>query len=432
MQKLLILVVAVLLYSCNGTNPLQRVLDPPPYKKYVQSLKTAELDQTAMARAWVAAGEQVLEDSVIINLPFAESGYFKASEPEARSYRFDAKEGQVLTVNGAVVAKHDSKLFLDLFIWKDNDWLSLAHADSTLALTHEFEKDFSCMIRIQPELLIDAYYTLNISLTPVLINPVAGASNKSIGSFYGASRDGGKRTHEGVDIFAKKGTAVVAPTDGYVTRVGTSKLGGKVVWMQDRKRGHSYYFAHLDSQMVKPGVVIRKGDTAGTVGNTGNARYTPSHLHFGIYQSKSKDPINYIRTLEATVNALPWDTTFKEPAFKVTARTLNFRSGPGKKHKVTGTLVKDTYVKVIAQSSDWYRVALPNKKQGFVHKTLVAPIEKGKRLKLKSPVVLLSEIGTEAVPVAHLNSPVSVQVLAHFENHKFVKTREGVMGWLSI
>src|SRR3990170_7720778 len=290
-KKILVgILVCLLLYSCNGVNPLTgRLAKTPPYKKYIQSLHEAELDKTAMALAWIRAGENALQDSVTVTLPFSESGYFNASEPGARSYRFGAREGQVLTVNGAVKAKQGPGFFMDLFTWEGNEWIPLAHGDSTFNLTYEFDKDYAqCLIRIQPELLVTAYYIINISLTPVLINPVAGATNKSIGSFYGDSRDGGKRKHEGVDIFAEKGTPVIAPTGGYISRVGTSALGGKVVWLQDPKRGHSYYFAHLDSQAVKTGAKVNKGDIIGTVGNTGNAKYTPSHLHFGIYQSKSK------------------------------------------------------------------------------------------------------------------------------------------------
>lgn len=433
MQKsILLFVVAMglILIGCNTTSPVSSIFKGPPYKRYIRSLEKADLDKTLMAQLWLRAGEKALQDSILINLPFSESGYFNAGEPGARSYRFEAREGQILTVNGAVVAKNNARLFIDLFHWKGNEWASLSHGDSTLNLTYEFNKDHQCLIRIQPELLVTAYYTINLSLTPVLINPVAGATNKSIGSFYGAPRDGGKRSHEGVDIFAKKGTPIIAPTDGYVSRVGNNNLGGKVVWMQDTKRGHAYYFAHLDSQVVTTGTKVKQGDTLGTVGNTGNARFTPAHLHFGIYQRKSKDPLNYIRTLEAKVNTLPWDTTLTQPDYKVSAKNTPLRTGPGEKHLTTISLAKDTYLKVIAQSENWYRVLLPNEKQGFVQKQKISPIQKGKREKLKHATVLLSETHAEATPLAHLASDSAVEVLAQFENYRYVRTPNGLMGWL--
>ena len=287
-------------------------------------------------------------------------------------------------------------------------------------------------MRIQPELLATAYYTIAISLTPVLLNPVEGATNKSIGSFYGDQRDGGARKHEGVDIFARKGTHVIAPTDGYITQVRTGGLGGKVVWMQDTKRHHAYYFAHLDSQAVKPNMRIRKGELIGTVGNTGNARTTPSHLHFGIYQAKSKDPLDYIRTTDPVTAASPWDTTARQLNFKVVAKTARLRMGPAERQPVIGDLRKDTFLHVIAQSADWYRVLLPNNKQGFILKSKAAPIARGRRMHVKQPLALLTETSHLAAPILYLTKGTSIEVLAGFENYRYVRTKDGVMGWIAM
>jgi hypothetical protein len=425
--------VSLGLAACNGINPLNHGLSKaPPYTKYIRSLEQAKLDKSAMAQQWIAAGENSLYDSVIITAPFSESGYFIASEPTARSYRFDGRKGQVLTVTGDLMTKNSATFFLDLLVWDEDQWTAEAHADSTMTLTYEFEEDEKCIVRLQPELLVTAYYTISISITPVLINPVAGATNKSIGSFYGDSRDGGKRSHEGIDIFAKKGTPVIAPTDGIVTRVTTGKLGGKVVWMQDRKRGHSYYFAHLDEQLVMPSTVVKKGDTLGTVGNTGNARNTPSHLHFGIYQNKSLDPVDFVKTLEEGGATQPWDTTWQQYDYKVVEKKAALHSGPGSKMPARVVLAKDTYMQIIGQSNDWFRVRLPDQRQGFVPKKNIAPIQKGKKLKISDSTVVLSEIHPGSIPLVHLNANSSVELLATFNEFKFVKTRDGIFGWLKI
>src|SRR5688572_2508833 len=427
-----IVVASVVIASCNSIQNIKDSFEKtPPYRKYVESLETAHLDKTLLATTWIRAGENALKDSVSVSLPFSESGYFKASEPAARSYRFHASEGQVLTAKGAVVAREDTKLFLDLFVWENNEWTYIAHGDSTFNLAFEFNKGHEeYLIRLQPELLSTVYYTFSMSLTPVLINPVAGASNKSIGSFYGDKRDGGKRKHEGVDIFAKKGTAVVAPADGYVSRVGTSNLGGKYVWLTDSKRGHSYYFAHLDQQLVKTGRKIKQGEQLGTVGNTGNARHTPSHLHFGIYQSGSKDPIHYIRSLEALTEALPWDTTLTDPHYRVKVKRSFMRTGPGEKQKSLQELQSGTYLKVLAHSGNWYRVGLPNGKQGFVQNNHVENLEKGKRHRLKKEQPLLSDIHLDSAPMSFLKPQSAVNVLAFFHDFAYVETKEGLRGWL--
>ena len=383
-----------------------------------------------MAKEWVSAGKQVFDDSVIINVPFSESGYFEAITPEARSYRFSIKDGQVLTVTGAVKTEGEAKVFLDLFARDGEEWDRIAYADSTFSITYEFSRNEECVLRLQPELLANAYYAINISITPVLINPVFGASNRSIGSFYGASRDNGQRLHEGVDIFASKGTPVIAPADGFISRVAKSSLGGKVVWMKDNKRGHTYYFAHLDSQMVKSGMRVYQGHVLGLVGNTGNAKKTPPHLHFGIYQSGSKDPLYYIHKVEQAIASLPIDTGFHQKPFKVLQKKIALMSGPSTKLPVKTSLERDTYVTIIGQSRDWFRIALPDNTEGYLLKNQVVPLTAGQQTKLDTTHVLLSAIHPDAIPVAVLKKDTAVEILARFREYNYVITEKGKAGWL--
>ena len=380
-----------------------------------------------MAKVWLKAGEVYLHDSIMVSLPFQETGYFSLTEPQARFYRFEVKDGQVLTLTTVMKSKENAKLFIDLFTLQDGVWKEITHADS-LRLTHEFVASGSCLVRLQPELLVNLFYSITLSVTPVLLNPVKGASNKSIGSFYGDPRDGGKRKHEGIDIFAPKGTFVIAPTDGIVARVGNSTLGGKTVWMNDVKRGHSYYFAHLDSQMVRPGTKVKQGDVLGTVGNTGNARTTPSHLHFGVFQNASKDPVTYISTMEKLVNEVTPDTLFRSIVFRVDQKKGMLRTGPTTKHIVREQLTKDTYIKVIAQSKEWYRVLTASEREGFIEKNKVIAAEKGNRFNIKKTIPLLSEANVNAVPVGTLTG--QAEGLATYKNFNFVKTPQGQSGWI--
>ena len=431
MKKLLFLLPIVLLASCNGFKSIKSAFkDISPYERYIESLKKAELINASMAREWIAAGEQAFKDSVVVNTPFSESGFFQASNPQARSYTFSAKDGQILTVKTSVRSQANAKVFLDLFIYDDGKWEHETYGDSTFALTYEFSNNEECLLRLQPELLANVWYAIDISLTPVLINPVFGASNKSIGSFYGASRDNGRRSHEGLDIFAPKGTPVVAPTDGYISRVGTNTLGGKVVWMKDLRRGHSYYFAHLDSQMVKPGMRVNQGHVLGLVGNTGNARRTPPHLHFGIYQSGSKDPLHYIKQIEAQMASIPVDTGFQQKPYKIRTKKASLFSGPSSSLSVKIPLVKDTYVTVLGQSQHWYRVALPDETEGYIEKKYVLPLAAGTRHKLDTASVLLSNIHPQAAPVELLAENSDVEVLARFNDFSFVRSANGNAGWI--
>lgn len=89
-------------------------------------------------------------------------------------------------------------------------------------------------------------------------------------------------SHEGTDIFALNGTPILAVVDGVLENVGTATLGGIKLWLRSPGDNWTYYYAHLAS--YAPGVVnglrVKKGQVIGYVGNTGNARGTPPHLHF--------------------------------------------------------------------------------------------------------------------------------------------------------
>lgn len=132
-------------------------------------------------------------------------------------------------------------------------------------------------------------------LSKLLAFPVSGFNSK-IGSFWGASRDGGERSHKGIDIFARRGTPVVAIADGVIVDKGNTGRGGKVVWLQPDDQPLKAYYAHLDTWKVKKGQRVKKGQVLGTVGNTGNAKTTPAHLHFGIYTKKGAvNPLPYVK-----------------------------------------------------------------------------------------------------------------------------------------
>lgn len=423
-----VLFILVVLGSCTTLRTLQQI---SPHEDYVKGLERSNLITTSMVRRWMEAGSVAKHDSLWATLPFQETGYFAATEPQARFYRFDVKDGQVLTLTIELKSKEDARVFADLFSLDGAQWKPLAHVDSTLTLTQEFNKSGSCLVRLQPELLVNMFYAVSLSVTPVLLNPVKGASNKSIGSFYGDPRDGGKRKHEGVDIFAPKGTPVIAPTDGVISKVGRNRLGGKIVWMSDLKRQHSYYFAHLDAQYVRTGQKVKQGAVLGTVGITGNALNTPPHLHFGVYQNTSKDPVTYIRTMEKLVNTVaPDDTLFQSVVFRVLRNRSPLYSGPSGKHALTESLRKDNYVKVIAQTSDWYRVVTADEREGFMERNKIVPAEKGSRFLIKNEAPLLSEPKRDAVPIGTLSG--SAEGLASYKNFRFVKTQDGLTGWIDL
>ena len=113
--------------------------------------------------------------------------------------------------------------------------------------------------------------------------PVDGVRSSAIHNTWQAPRDGGRR-HQGVDIFARPGTPVRSTTEGIVIRVGQNRLGGNVVWVLGPGR-QTHYYAHLrDFAAFEVGDRVVAGDIIGYVGDTGNARGTPHHLHYGVYE----------------------------------------------------------------------------------------------------------------------------------------------------
>jgi peptidoglycan LD-endopeptidase LytH len=129
-----------------------------------------------------------------------------------------------------------------------------------------------------------AWALIRFAATPSeLTVPVAGVARSSLRSSWGEPRSGHRR-HQGIDIFARRGTPVVAAAAGEVVRIGHDRLGGNVVWVAGGG-ARLYYYAHLDH--FEPGLTVGErvapGAPLGRVGTTGNARGTPPHLHFGVY-----------------------------------------------------------------------------------------------------------------------------------------------------
>lgn len=123
--------------------------------------------------------------------------------------------------------------------------------------------------------------------------PVDGVKAKNLTDTWGASRSQG-RAHEGIDIMASRGTKVYSTTEGVITSLKSNNLGGKVIWLIGPS-GAYHYYAHLNDHKrgLKEGDYVKKGQLIGYVGNTGNARHTAPHLHYGLYlNGKGRGAVN--------------------------------------------------------------------------------------------------------------------------------------------
>jgi LysM repeat protein len=117
------------------------------------------------------------------------------------------------------------------------------------------------------------------------------------------------RSHEGVDIFADKGTPVYSVLDGTIVNYGWNEYGG---WRLTVRTDSStvFYYAHLSGYAsgIRMGGTVKKGQLIGYVGSTGygpqgtEGKFDP-HLHFGIYKTntspwKTIDPFPYLNWWE--------------------------------------------------------------------------------------------------------------------------------------
>ncbi|WP_245555292.1 M23 family metallopeptidase [Hahella ganghwensis] len=92
---------------------------------------------------------------------------------------------------------------------------------------------------------------------------------------------GSSGVHKGIDIFGHQGVDVVSAVDGLVVFSGTIAKGGQVVVILGPK-WRIHYYAHLDSRKTSMFEPVTSGETIGKLGDSGNAKGKPPHLHYSI------------------------------------------------------------------------------------------------------------------------------------------------------
>jgi murein DD-endopeptidase MepM/ murein hydrolase activator NlpD len=119
----------------------------------------------------------------------------------------------------------------------------------------------------------------------------------SRGDGFFASPRNGRRLHEGIDLFARVGTPVLAARSGIVAAANRNLGMGKYVVIRHPGNLVTIY-GHLSRAYVAKGQFLRQGDVIGAVGKTGNARYRDiqPHLHFEVRRNGiPQDPLEYLQ-----------------------------------------------------------------------------------------------------------------------------------------
>ncbi len=366
--------VGLLLAGCGAGAIREQFRPTSPREAYVEGLRAAGLDRTALGRDWAAAGDRAAAAPAAAALPLREQGAFVADQAAAVAWRVQPRRGQRLTVRVEAQADSGTRLFHDLLVQPGGDpaRARVVRSGDGLRASYEVDADAaddSYLFRLQPELLRTVRWTVTFEVGPSLAFPVQGRSRGAVQSFWGANRDGGARAHEGIDIFAPRGTPALAAADGVVRWVGENRLGGNVVFLADPERGHSLYYAHLDRQAVTTGQQVRAGDTLGFVGNTGNARTTSPHLHFGVYRAGegAVDPFPYVDTRRPAPPPVPGrDAALVGRLARVTAARAVLRAGPDGRTAAVAELPRSTVATVDAAAGGTLRVRLPDGRAGYV------------------------------------------------------------------
>ena len=243
-------------------------------------------------RRWFSATLAALDEAQEVRMPFAELRDLGGTDVAA-AYAFQAHGGQTLAVELRRDAGSDGPLYVEVFRVVDvlgralHERLAALPPGSSSVQTR-LPSDGAYHVLVQRGGKGGAHYGVKLELMAALPFPVVGAEAASIRSLFGASRDAGRRHHDGVDIFARRLTPVLAVAAGRAMP-RQDALGGNTVWLNTP--GTSYYYAHLDRVAVKEQQPVKVGDVLGYVGNTGNATGMPSHLHFGVYRW-GREPID--------------------------------------------------------------------------------------------------------------------------------------------
>jgi murein DD-endopeptidase MepM/ murein hydrolase activator NlpD len=110
-------------------------------------------------------------------------------------------------------------------------------------------------------------------------------------SSYGVKGDG--RVNEGINIAASRGAPVRAAENGRIVYIGNAAKGYGTLILVKHADGYMTAYAHLDRPLVAEGQDVRRGETIGTVGSSGNV--DRPQLHFEI--RKGRESVNPVAML---------------------------------------------------------------------------------------------------------------------------------------
>jgi murein DD-endopeptidase MepM/ murein hydrolase activator NlpD len=425
------LITAILLSCKTGTVNLFKPASP--HEQYLRTLTSTGFDKTAAGKAWIDNAQSSLQKASTIKLPFKERGYFSAERIPAVAYKFSATKGQKVYIGVSHKPVENFRIYVDLMAIENERIKSLAFVDTVkTSIEYEINNTGEYLVRLQPELLTNGEYTLEINFGPSLNYPIKTTSRNNIQSFWGDGRDANSRKHEGIDLFAPRLTPVIAAAAGTVTRVNENNLGGKVVWMRPNGKDYTLYYAHLDKQIAIEGQQVAIGDTLGLMGNTGNAKTTAPHLHFGIYTSNGAvDPLPFVNPVIKPLPEVIASLANLNSNMRTTRNTTVY-TAPDEAANPVLFLPQNSIIFVNAATRNWYYVEMPDGKTGYVSSNRLSSLSKPiKALKINA---LSQQIYDKPDSLAAVKSIIPINanadVLGYSGDFSLIKDSKNNLGWV--
>ena len=139
------------------------------------------------------------------------------------------------------------------------------------------------------ELLSDQKSFLNALPTK---KPADGYFTSGFGVRLSPLGEGSEKMHEGLDVANSVGTPIRSPAQATVIFAGKKSGYGQIVIL-DHGYGLETWYGHTSRILVKPGQLVRRGQTIALIGNSGHS--TGAHLHYEVrVHGIPVDPLAYI------------------------------------------------------------------------------------------------------------------------------------------
>ena len=407
----------------------------PVRQQLVRELTDESTYPLSLIEEWEWQARHSLDEPLPLLLPYAEGWLASPDNTQVVTFTVLAQEGRVLEVSTQRDATAQGGLVIELFALEGDYKQPVASiGPNDNQLRWPVSNSGTYRIRVQSTPGTAGAFALAFDERFALDFPVDTDAADPVRSFFGMPRDGGKREHHGIDIFAPRNTPVIAAADGYVSRVGTSKRGGLHIWQrasdESGKALGTLYYAHLEDTFVTAGTWIDRGTPIGSVGNSGNAISTPPHLHFGLYQ-RFKGPLDPLpltgpmqRPPVSLSNGHRWPVWVS-----INRESVNVRAGPGTEFTVMATVGRDELVQVEAATDGWLRVRTGNGETGFLSAALVGALQ-GQTQVVAEESKLQASPEISSATLVTLQEQQSIRLLGRFGPARFVETDTGLRGWI--